>query len=223
MAQAGTFLNSSIGKKQLMAVTGLMWCGFVLTHMAGNLLMLVGADTYNSYGDKIVNNPFILLAEGGLVVTLLMHIVSAARVVLGNRAAKPDKYAVSAQGKGKASLASRTMALSGTLILAFLVLHLITFKFGAHYSATVHGAEIRDLYLLAKEVFANSLYVGWYAFSMVVLSLHLQHALFSSLQTLGFVPAALEKKLRCLSVGFGVVVSLGFMVGPLYFYFLGGV
>lgn len=216
------YLCSSIGKKQLMALTGLGWCGFVLSHMIGNLLYLVGPEAYNQYSHAITGNKEIYYAiEAGLVTLLVLHIVFALMVVLKNRASRPVGYAVSPQrgDKTAATFASRTMALSGTLVLVFIVLHLITFRFGPEYPFAFKGEEIRDLHKLMWEVFQSSLYVGWYLLALTVLSFHLQHALWSSLQTLGVIPMGKEPCVRKLSYAFGILVSIGFAVNPIFIFF----
>lgn len=221
MGRISTYLSSSIGKKQFMALTGLAWCGFVLTHMLGNLLTLVSADAYNMYGHKIVTNPFILVAEAGLVLSLSAHIFFAIWTQWENRQARPVRYAVTPRGKGAVNPASKTLALTGTLILVFLVLHILTFKYGPVYMVRhSEGSEVRDLYRLMGEVFVYPAWSLWYLLSMFVLYLHLSHALASSLRTLGL--AWEEKKLQCLSRAFGFFVAAGFSINPIYFYFFKG-
>ncbi len=219
------YLCSSIGKKQLMAITGLGWCVFVLMHMLGNLLYLIGPEAYNNYGNNITGNKEIYYAiEAGLVSMLVLHVVFAAMVVLKNRAARPVGYAVSLQKnvKSAATFASKTMALSGTLILVFIVLHLITFRFGPEYPFMLKGQEVRDLHKLMTEVFQGVGYVIWYLIALTVLSFHLSHALWSSLQTLGLIPLGKEAGLRKLSYAFGILVCVGFALNPLYIFFLRG-
>lgn len=219
------YLCSSIGKKQLMAITGLGWCLFVLTHMIGNLLYLVGPEAYNNYGNNITGNKEIYYTmEAGLVTMLVLHILFAAMVVMQNRSARNVGYAVSPQKSAKtaATVASRTMALSGTLILVFIVLHLITFRFGPDYPFAYKGQEIRDLHKLMTEVFQSALYVGWYVVALFVLAFHLSHALWSSLQTLGAIPGGKEAGLRKLSYAFGIAVSAGFAVNPIYIFLTRG-
>jgi len=215
------YICSPIGRKQLMALTGLGWCGFVFSHMAGNLLFLVGPEAYNAYGHAITSSNLYYLIEAGLAATLLGHILFAFLVVMANRAARPVGYAVSAQGKEKtsATFASRTMALSGLLILVFIVLHLITFRFGTYYEATAKGETVRDLSRLMAEVFSTPGPVIWYGVALSVLAVHLGHALWSSLQTLGLIPGGKEASVRCASYAFGVLVGIGFMVNPLYIFF----
>ena len=219
------YLCSSIGKKQLMALTGLGWCGFVLTHMLGNLLYLVGPAEYNNYGNNITGNKeFYYAAETGLVVMLLLHVIFAILIVRQNRAARPVGYAVSPQRSSKtaASFASRTMALSGTLVLVFIVFHLIHFRFGPEYPFQHKGQEIRDLARLMREFFQNAGYVAAYLVCLTVLSFHLQHALWSALQTLGLIPGGKEAGIRKLSYAFGILVSAGFALNPIYIYFVQG-
>lgn len=215
------YFFSTIGKKQMMAATGLAWCGFVMGHMLGNLLYLVGPESFNAYGHGITSGNLYYFIEAGLVATLLGHMFFALLVVLGNRAARPVGYAVSPQGKAKtsATVASRTMAYSGALILVFIVLHLITFRFGTHYEGTAHGQPVRDLSRLMHEVFSQAGYVIWYVIALAVLAMHLSHALWSSLQTLGFIPGGKEAAVRKLSYAFGIFVSVGFVVNPLYIFF----
>ncbi len=222
---SGRYFFSSIGKKQLMGITGLALCGFVLSHMLGNLLYLVGPDAFNKYGHSITGNKaFYYPIEMGLLFCFLAHIFFAFLVVRDNRRARPVGYAKNpaARGKGAASLASRSMALSGVLILVFVVLHLNTFRFGQHYPYDLHGTEVRDLHLLMTEVFSSVGYVVWYAISMWVLAMHLSHALWSSLQTLGWVPGDKEKTILCLSKIFGWTVAIGFVLNPLYIFFTRG-
>ncbi|MGZ3720290.1 MAG: succinate dehydrogenase cytochrome b subunit, partial [Bdellovibrionota bacterium] len=159
------YLCSSIGKKQLMALTGLGWCGFVFSHMVGNLLYLVGPDAYNNYGNNITGNKEIYYTiEAGLVTMLVLHVLFAAMIVLKNRHARPVGYAVGQNRSDKtaATFASRTMALSGTLVLVFIVFHLIHFRFGVEYPYQYKGQEIRDLARLMREFFQNGGYVAAY-------------------------------------------------------------
>lgn len=219
------YLSSPIGRKQLMALTGLGWCGFVFAHMLGNLLYLVGPEAYNNYGHNLTSNKEIYYTiEAGLVSMLLLHIVFAILVVRQNRASRPVEYAVSPQrgAKSAASFASRTMALSGILVLVFIVQHLITFRFGPEYPFPFQGREIRDLHRLMTEVFANAAMTGGYLVALAVLSFHLQHALWSSLQTLGLIPGGKEAGVRKLSYAFGILVSAGFALNPIYIFFLRG-
>lgn len=212
------YAKSSIGKKQLMGITGLALCGFVLSHMLGNLLYLKSAEAYNAYGHAITGNKTLYYPiEIGLLTFFVLHMLLAFLVTMENNAARPIRYAVNpASGsKGGASIASKTMIYSGMVIFVFVVLHLITFRFGNYYPYEYKGEEIRDLHKLMTEVFGSALYVGWYFFSLFVLGLHLSHAFSSAFQTMGWIPLGKEPTVKKISRAFAWIVAAGFAVNPL--------
>jgi succinate dehydrogenase / fumarate reductase, cytochrome b subunit len=223
MELARRYLFSSVGRKYIMALTGLAWSLFVATHMAGNLLLLVGPEAYNKYGHAIISNPLVYVAEAGLVIFLSLHAYTGIALWLKNRNSKPQMYAVKATTRVKgASLSSRTMAYSGSITLVFLILHLITFKYGTHYDVSYDGKQIRDLYRLAAEVFQTPAYVAWYSFCLVILGFHLYHGFASSFQTLGLNHPRYNGLVKTFGYGYAFVVAAGFIIQPLYFLFLAG-
>ena len=217
----GRYLCSTIGKKTLVGITGLLLSGFVLTHMLGNMLILVGAEAYNKYAHALVSNPLLPVAEIGLVVFFLIHICLAISVTLTNRKSRKLGYSQSAEGAKATAFAAKSMILTGLLMLAFLVLHLITFKYGAHYSIAYNAVEMRDLYRLVLEKFQEPIYFGWYVFSMVVLALHLSHGFKASFQSLGLL-SSLNPKLKSVGIAFAVIVAGGFVSQPIYIFLFGG-
>jgi succinate dehydrogenase / fumarate reductase cytochrome b subunit len=216
------FFLTSIGKKYLMGFSGLIWAGFVISHMLGNLLIFFGADAYNKYGHAIITSPIIYPAEAVLVLALISHIGLAIKLTLENRAAKGSRYEVSAKKEKGGSLASRTMAVQGSLILVFIILHLITFKFGAYYETTVGGVVMRDLHRLMVECFQQPGYVIWYSVALAILGFHLKHGVGSIFQSLGLKNDHYAPLISKLSVGYAVSVALGFLSQPLYVYFFAG-
>jgi succinate dehydrogenase / fumarate reductase cytochrome b subunit len=224
MARAySEYFRSTIGRKTIMGITGLGLCGFVLIHMLGNLLLFVSAEKFNHYSYTLTSNPLIYFAEVGLLVFFLSHVVVALIVTARNRMANTGRYAVKPPSERDASWAAKTLLLSGLVILVFVVLHLITFKYGPHYlvdPVSGDGVEIRDLYRLVVEVFSQPLYVAWYVFAMILLALHLTHSLSASMQTLGWF-ASNSRRLRQISVTFGIVVSAGFILEALSVSLLG--
>ena len=221
MARAySEYFRSTIGRKTVMGITGLGLCGFVLMHMLGNLLIFVSGDKFNHYSYALTSNPFIYIIEIGLLALFLGHILLAIMVTLRNRRSWGGAYAVRPPAKRDATLAAKTLMYSGLLIFAFVVLHLITFKYGPHYSVEYGDTEMRDLYKLVIEVFEQPLYVGWYTFSMVILALHLSHSLSASMQSLGLFSSD-HRRLRQISVTFGVLVSAGFILEALSVSLLG--
>lgn len=214
------FLGSTVGKKYIMGITGLIWAGFVLTHMAGNLLIFVSADAYNAYGHALTSGNLIYVAEIVLVLALIAHVYSAISLTKHNREAKQTRYAVAAKGQKRVTLASRTMAIQGSLILAFVILHISTFKYGTYYETTVNGVVMRDLARLMVEVFQSPAYVVWYLVSLILLGFHLTHGVGSTFQSLGLMNGSYREGLRKLSLTYGVIVALGFIAQPLYLFFI---
>lgn len=215
------FLLSSIGKKYLMGISGLVWAGFVFTHMAGNLLIFVSPDAYNIYGHKIVTGGLLIPIEILLIVALVVHVTMAVLLTIENKKARGSQgYAVTPKGKKGGNLASRTMAIQGSLILAFIILHIATFKLGDYYETTVDGVAMRDLHRLIVEVFQNPAYVAWYVVSLILLGFHLRHGVGSIFQSFGFKNDHYAPVISKISIAYGIVVALGFIAQPLYVYFI---
>lgn len=223
-------LWSSVGKKVLMAITGLGMIAFLVVHLAGNLTLLTGdSDRYNAYSHFLLGfGPLLYAFEIGLAALLLAHAAEGVVVWLDKKRARPDRYAenASAGGPSRMTLSSRTMFWTGLLVLLFTVVHLKTFKFGPGvehgYVATVRGEEVRDLYRLVVEKFQGPGYVAFYAISMVFLGLHLRHGFWSAFQSLGIHHRRLTSWIYGLGVALAVVVAAGYLAIPLWFYFRGG-
>ena len=211
--------NTSVGSKILIALTGLSLAGFLVTHLAGNLLLLLGEDAFNRYSDTLVKNPLIIPAELGLLLLLVVHVVKALRGVARNRAARPVAYEkkVWAGGPSRKTLSSTWMAVSGSLLLLFLVIHLKTFKFGPFYASTEPG--VRDLARLVLEKFHQPGWVAFYVLAMVVVGLHLRHGLSSALQSLGLIPERLTRVVLTAGAALALALAGGFALIPLVVYF----
>lgn len=214
------FLKSTVGRKYIMGLTGLVWMGFVFSHMAGNLLILFSSDAYNAYGHAIVSNKLLLYsAEVILLLALIAHVTTAISLTIENRAAKKNRYAVQPVGDKATSWASRNMGFQGSLILAFIILHLITFKYGTVYETTVGGVQMRDLSRLMFEVFASPGYVVWYVICLILLMFHLSHGAHSVFQSLGFLERKMQCGLKKFAWIYAVIVVGGFLSQPLYVFF----
>ncbi len=213
------FLASSVGQKFLVALTGLGLSGFVLMHMSGNMLLLVGAEAYNKYAHAMITNPLIIPAEIGLVVMFLLHMSVALKINWDNRAARGTGPGRRPSNSDKdARFASRYMVLTGVLTFVFLVLHLISFKYGTYYETELHGEKVRDLYRLVAEEFHKPLFVAWYVFAMLILFAHLAHGFSAVFQTLGLASVR-NCTVKKLGWTFAAVVAGGFISQPLYFFF----
>ena len=209
------FLESSIGKKIMVALAGLLLCGFLITHLAGNLFLFVGATQFNKYAEFLEGQALLPLAEAVLFVLFLVHIVLSVRARMANMAARPIGYQVSAD-KGARTPGSRTMAVGGSLILLFLIVHVGTIKYH------LGGLRGDTLYAHVTGWFSNPLYAGFYVLAMIALGLHLSHGVQSAFQTLGINHPRYTPAIKKLSLAFGVVIALGFAVMPIYFCFIGG-
>ncbi len=207
------FLESSIGKKIMVAAAGLLLCGFLVTHLAGNLFLFVGGEAFNHYAETLEHNPLLPVAEGGLVFLFLVHILLSARATWANRSARPVAYE-SYKGKGARTPGSRTMAYTGTLILAFLIVHIATFKFG------VGGMKGADLFTHVVTWFSNPLYAAFYVLAVGGVGLHLSHGVQSSMQTFGVNHPRYTPLIRKAGLAFAGLIFLGFASFPLYFGFL---
>ncbi|MBC7464937.1 MAG: succinate dehydrogenase cytochrome b subunit [Bdellovibrio sp.] len=215
------FLKSTVGRKYIMGLTGLVWMGFVLAHMAGNMLILFSTDAFNAYGHAIVSNkPLLFVAETVLLLTLIVHVTTAISLTIENRAAKKSRYAVQPTGVKSTSWASRNMGFQGSLILCFIILHLITFKYGAHYETTVNGVVMRDLAKLMFEVFTQPGYVIWYVVCLILLMFHLSHGVHSVFQSFGFLERKMQAGLKTFAWIYALIVVGGFLSQPLYVFFI---
>ena len=222
-----TFTRSSIGQKILMGVTGLGLTVFVVSHLIGNFTILMGAEAFNGYAfflEHLAHGMFIKLAEVGLIAFFLIHAVNGIQVHLAKKKAREEGYQVAedAGGTSRKSLASKTMIITGPILLLFVILHVIHFKFGAgmedhaRYVYDYHGKEIRNLYLLVVEQFQNPLIVLLYIIAMVALGFHLVHGAWSALQSLGATSQRYLSMLVTLSLGLGILLAIGFIYIPLH-------
>lgn len=223
MNKKGTFMSgffrSTVGKKYLMGITGLIWAGFVLAHMAGNLLIFVSPDAYNAYGHALTSGKFIYVAETVLILSFIVHVFSAISLTIQNRQAKESRYSVEASGAKAVTKASKMMAVQGSVVLVFIIMHILTFKFGTYYETTVDGVVMRDLHKLVIEVFQSPAYVVGYIVCLILLGFHLSHGVGSTFQSLGLLQRGMADKLKKLSYTYAVVVALGFISQPIYAFF----
>jgi succinate dehydrogenase / fumarate reductase, cytochrome b subunit len=215
------FLRSSIFRKQLIAITGMVLIVFVVLHLLGNLLLYAGPATFNAYSERLLSLGALLwLARFGLIVTAVAHVGLTLQVVFENYKARGARYA-EFRAVGKRSVATRTMKYTGLIILGFLFLHLYDFTFGdktGSQSIITGLAEGESLHLYG--LVWNAFKVPWrsvvYMVVMVAVGLHTAHGFESVFQTAGFNHDRYTPWLRLISVILGVVVAVGFISIPLY-------
>jgi succinate dehydrogenase / fumarate reductase, cytochrome b subunit len=210
------FWRSSIGGKATMAVTGLLLFGFVVAHLLGNLQLLKGADAINNYAKMLHDlGPLLWVARIGLLVVFVLHVATAIRLSRANKAARPVAYAKGATMQ--ATMASRSMMLSGLTVGAFLVYHLAHFTFGAvHGARAAKALEVanapwngHNVHAMVTGSFADPLVVTLYVAAQVVLFLHLSHGVQSLAQTLGFHHGRYTPMVRSLSVVLALAIAGG--------------
>ncbi len=214
-------LMNSVTKKQIMGITGLLLCGFVLSHLLGNLLLFVGSDAFNKYSYTLTSNPLIYLAEAGLGLIFIAHTVMAIKLVIENKAARPVQYHSRKHSGRGSTFASSTMPFSGIITLVFIILHLINLKFGTHYETEVGGIMMRDMYRTTIEYFQDPLHVLFYIVCVTSLGVHVSHGFWSAFQSLGLNHPKYMPKIKCAAWAFGILVAVGFSSLSVFCYFQG--
>lgn len=214
-------LGSLIITKLVIGVTGILLFLYLILHIAGNALVLLGPDIFNSYAGMLISNPLVVPVEIGLLVVFLLHLAKAIGMTFQNRGARPAAYVNKqwAGGASQKSLASASMILTGLAILAFVPIHVRTFKYGPHYD---YGNGIRDLYKLEVENFTSPLAVGLYVLMMGLVGLHLWHGVPSSFQSLGLSGPRFTPFVRKLGKVSAVVIAGGFIIITLWVFLVGG-
>jgi succinate dehydrogenase / fumarate reductase cytochrome b subunit len=183
----GALFRTSVGKKYVMAVTGLLLFGFVIVHMAGNLQIFLGPGPINSYAEMLKSKPALLWAARlGLLLTVILHLVAATMLVIENRRARGVGYST---GKPVASsFAARTIAITGIVILAFIIYHLSHFTVGLvdpQYLQLRDAEGRHDVYRMMVAGFSHPIVSAFYIFATGLLCLHLSHGVTSLFQSLG--------------------------------------
>jgi succinate dehydrogenase / fumarate reductase cytochrome b subunit len=209
-ARVWRFWQTTIGKKAVMAVTGLILAGFVLGHLIGNLQIFLGPDTFNAYARTLRHLPELVWpVRIVLVISVFAHIWSSLQLAVTKSEARPDSY-VRKRNAGS-DYASRTMYWSGPIVAAFVIYHLMQFTFG------VGGTPYRpfDAYGNVIEGFRVPAVSMFYILAMALLCLHLRHGLWSLFQTLGFYHPRHTPRIQRLASALALFVFLGFISIPI--------
>jgi succinate dehydrogenase / fumarate reductase, cytochrome b subunit len=202
--------GSTVGLKLIMAATGVLLSGFVLAHMAGNLQAFQGAESLDAYGALLHREPAILwAARASLLVAVGLHIW--AYVLLTRKNQKARGQAVREPKRRESTLASRSMRLTGPLLLVFIVYHILHLTTGSVHPDYHEGSVYNNLVSGLKVVPVAVIYL----LAMGMLALHLWHGVWSMTQTLGLDQARYGSPARKVATVFTVVVCLGFAAIPL--------
>lgn len=211
MTRALRFYRSTIGKKTAMGVTGLIWVGFVVGHMTGNLLVLQGREEINAYSRFLKSTGELLWAARAVLAgALLLHIAAAIQLTVQNRAARPIGYA--RREPQVSTIASRTMRWGGVLLLLFIVLHLLHFTTGTIRPAG--SFSVTDVYANVVSSFRIWWVAVFYIVSMFAVGFHLYHGVWSSVRSLGFAHPSGDPLRRRVALVVATLVWLGFTIVP---------
>jgi succinate dehydrogenase / fumarate reductase cytochrome b subunit len=213
----GTFCRSSIGRKIIVAVTGVILILFLIGHLLGNLQIFLPPEWINSYAQHLRDlGPLLWVIRGFLLITVLLHIYFTILLTFENRRARPDPY--KKKEYVKASWASRHMAISGLVVLAFIIFHLLHFtghKFNPQFPLLKHDPLNRyDVYSMMVYGFRNPYASGFYILSLFLLTLHLTHGSSSFFQSLGLNNKRLTSRLAFAGRVFAWLLFIGYTVIP---------
>jgi succinate dehydrogenase / fumarate reductase cytochrome b subunit len=213
--------DSSVGSKLLIGITGLFLVLYLFIHIAGNTMVVFGPAVFNEYAHTLAGNPLIPVIEIVLLIAFLIHVYKTVRMFFGNQQARPVAYAQKkfAGRPSRKTLASSTMIASGLWLLVFIIIHVKTFRFDAHYQT---ASGILDLYRVEMEALASPLAVAFYAISMVIVGSHLWHGFASGFQSLGLDHPRWTPRLLAAGKVFAVVIAGGFIAIVLWAHFIGG-
>ena len=217
------FLTSSIGRKAVMSLTGLSLIAFLTVHCSINACIFLndGGDTFNQAAHFMGSNFFIRAAEVGLFAGILLHIVQGLLLWADKKKRRPVAYEVQAGGATSAWY-SRSMGLLGTIILLFLIIHLVHFWVPSRITGleeiTVDGERIHNLFGEMQEVFSHLWIVILYVFAVVSLAYHLMHGFQSAFQSMGWTHKKYTPLVKVMGFGFSIVVPLVFALMPILMY-----
>ena len=217
-------LSSTLGRKLIMALTGLFLILFLTGHVSGNLLLFKGdgGQAFNIYAKFMTTNPAVKILSYLTYISVIGHVIYAILLGRKNKSARPIGYAESGASTNS-TMASRNMGILGTIILIFLVVHLQSFWYQMHWGdlpfVTYDGEEYKDLFSIVTFAFQNELMVAGYVIAMIFLGFHLSHGFASAFQTLGLNHKKYTPAIATLGKLYSVIVPILFALMPLYIYF----
>lgn len=201
-----SFLLSTIGRKAAMAASGILLVGFILAHLAGNLLVFVGAEAINEYGAwlrTLAHGAGIWLLRGGLLAAAVIHVWAAWSLTRLSLAARPQDYHRLAPDAS--SVASRTMRWGGVTILLFVIYHLMHFTWGNAHPDFIHGDVYHNVVTGLRQVPVSMVYIA----ANIALGLHLYHGVWSACRTLGLSHPRHTRAAKLAGAGLGLLVAAG--------------
>ena len=216
-------LSSTIGRKLIMALTGLFLILFLTGHVSGNLLLFKddGGEAFNIYAKFMTSNPAVKILSWLTYISIIGHVIFSIWLTKRNKSARPVGYGVSTPPS--TTFSSRNMGILGTIILIFIVVHMQSFWAQMHWGdlpiVTYEGEEYKDLYSIVYFAFQNIWMVIGYVVAMAFLAFHLSHGFASAFQTLGLNHAKYSPAISVIGKIYCIVVPILFASMPVYIYF----
>ncbi len=205
--------GSSIGKKLLMAITGLAFFGFLCMHLAGNLTIYKGGSAFNAYAQKLHSlGPILIIFELGLLAFAIIHIATGITLFVQNLKARSVPYKMDKPAGGR-TFSSTWMPYTGFVLLAFVIFHLLNFSF-------IDKGQ-RTIFEIVSAAFTNPIYMIVYVLAMVVLALHVRHGFWSAFQTVGANHPKYMPAIMVLSIVVSLIFGFGFGLLPIYIWSMG--
>ncbi len=212
---AAAYWNSSIGKKLVVAVTGLAMVLFLAGHLTGNMLIYAGKEAFDEYArflHEAGHGALIWVARLGLIVVLVLHVWATILLTRENKAARKEEYAYKATIQ--ASRSSRIMIWSGLTVLAFIVFHILHFTVRTNSHLAAKESPYEMVIAGFSGGFLQVLVVLFYVVAMTLLCSHISHGVASMFQTLGFRSKNSAGLIRSISLGYAVIIWVGFVSIP---------
>jgi succinate dehydrogenase / fumarate reductase, cytochrome b subunit len=225
MSWVSKTLSSTLGKKLIMALTGLFLILFLIGHVSGNTLLFKndGGEAFNIYAKFMTTNPAVKLLSYITYISVLAHVVYSIILTKSNKSARPIGYAIS-KSETNSAWSSRNMGVLGTIILIFIVIHLQGFWYKMHWGnlpmVEYNGEQYKDLFAIVQFAFQQEWLVALYVLSMVFLGFHLSHGFSSAFQTLGLNHVKYSPAIKKIGLAFSIIVPALFASMPLYIYFM---
>ncbi|WP_111671458.1 succinate dehydrogenase cytochrome b subunit [Algoriphagus litoralis] len=216
-------LSSTLGKKLLMALTGLFLILFLVVHLIGNLQLLLpdNGESFNLYAESMATNPLIKVVSIGNFAFIILHVIYSILLTRHNKKSRPIGYAETAASTNSA-WSSRNMGILGTLILIFLLVHLKGFyyeiKFGEVPMVDYAGIMYKNVFAIVAAAYSNVFYVVFYVISMGFLGFHLSHGFASAFQTLGLNHVKYSPLIQKVGIGFSILIPALFALIPIVMY-----
>ncbi|MCB1645649.1 MAG: succinate dehydrogenase cytochrome b subunit [Pseudomonadales bacterium] len=212
---------SSVFRKQILAASGLMIAGFLVIHLAGNLLLFRGPEVYNRYAFVMLSHPLIMVLEWLLALVFAGHALLGLKIIADNRKARPVPYVVRSVPQRRGNFSLISMSVTGPAILLFLLIHIFDFRFASLSTVLYEEVVMRDLYSAVVSTYQSPVTVTGYIFAMLLVGLHLHHGFWSAFQSFGFWHERYNRFIELTADFLSLTFVIGFVFIPLWFFLQG--